>query len=120
MNLSQFDTINLLFRLTFQVGDHLGNESSDPAQLLLVSQPSLEESQAYFPEHTLESLPRESWAEYLKDTPPLAEMTEILRPYPLTYGIYRQDDVSWWICAFWQAQAGLGTNLLFRAHRVET
>ncbi|MGY2715577.1 hypothetical protein ACVW01_002247 [Thermostichus sp. MS-CIW-19] len=47
-------------------------------------------------------------------------MADILQPYLFTGGIYRQDEVSWWICAFWMAQERLGTNVLLRAHRVET
>lgn len=121
MTPEQFDTINRLFLLTFQVGDRLGAESSDPAQLLLTSQSSLDECRAYFPaEYTLEALEAEHWKEHLAEAPALAEMVCLLDSSPLTVGIYRQDEVSWWVCAFWDAQAQLGTNLLFRAHRVET
>jgi hypothetical protein len=121
MTPEQFDTINRLFQLTFHVGDRLGSESSDPAQLLLTSQPNLEGCQAYFPaEYTLEPLEAGQWQEHLADAPALAEMVCILDASPLSCGLYRQDEVSWWVCAFWAAQEQLGTNLLFRAHRVET
>ncbi|MGQ9897668.1 MAG: hypothetical protein ACUVR8_08965 [Acidobacteriota bacterium] len=121
MTPEQFDTINRLFLLTFQVGDRLGSESSNPAQLLLTLQPSLETCQVYFPAaYTLEPLEAELWQEHLAEAPALAEIACVLASSPLTYGLYRQDEVSWWVCAFWAAEAQLGTNLLFRAHRVET
>jgi len=121
MNAEQFDCINRLFQLTFQMGDRLGCESSDPAQLLLTPQPSLAASHIYFPaDYTYELLDGDLWNSYIADVSPLAQMVEMLRPYPLTCGIYRQDAVSWWVCAFWHAQEGLGVNVLLRAHRVET
>jgi len=121
MNSEQFDLINRLFQLTFQIGDRLGCESSDPAQLLLTNQPSLEASRIYFPgDYTYEVLDAEGWEYYITEVSYLAQMANILQSSPLTYGIYRQDAVSWWVCAFWMTQKGLGTNLLLRAHRVET
>ncbi len=121
MNSTQFDTINLIFRLTFQVADRLGSESSDPAQLLLTNQPNLTECSIYFPsDYSMEVLPPDRWSDYLTDAPPLAEITHVLQDYPLSYSIFRQDEVSYWVCAFWKTQEKLGINLLFRAHRVET
>jgi hypothetical protein len=121
MNQTQFDTINRLFLLTFQVADRLGSESSDPAQLLLTNQSSLSDCSIYFPsDYRMEVLSLDRWTEYLTDAPPLAEMNRILQSYPCSHGIYRQDEVSGWVCAFWATQSGLGTNLLLRAHRVET
>lgn len=114
MTHEQFETINRLFLLTFQVGDRLGSESSDPAQLLLTSQPDLAGCHTYFPaEYTLEPLETDRWEEHLKEAPALAEMACLLDGCPLTYGLYRQDEVSWWVCAFWAAQDRLGTNLCF-------
>ncbi len=49
MSPEQFELINRLFQLTFQIGDRLGCESSDPAQLLLTDRPSLEANHLYFP-----------------------------------------------------------------------
>ncbi len=121
MSPQQFDLINRLFQLTFQIGDRLGCESSDPAQLLLTDRPSLEASRTFFPAHfTYEALDPEGWANCVAEVPALAQMADVLQPYPFTCGIYRQDEVSWWICAFWSAQEDLGSNLLLRAHRVET
>lgn len=121
MNAEQFDLINRLFQLTFQMGDRLGSESSDPAQLLLTHQPSLAASRIYFPsDYTYEMLDGEVWNRYISEVSPLAQMADLLQPYPLTCGIYRQDAVSWWVCAFWLTQENLGTNMLLRAHRVET
>lgn len=121
MNPEQFDLINRLFQLTFQIGDRLGCESSDPAQLLLTDRPGLEASHLYFPsDYVYEDLDPEVWANYVAEVPALSQMADLLQSYPLTRGIYRQDEVSWWICAFWMAQEGLGTNVLLRAHRVET
>lgn len=121
MTPEQFDFINRLFLLTFQVGDRLGSESSDPAQLLLTAHPDLEACRALFPDdYTLESLDDDRWAEHLADAPALAEMTREMGGCTLTRGVYRQDEVSWWICAFWDARERLGLNVLFRAHRVET
>lgn len=121
MSPEQFDLINRLFQLTFQIGDRLGCESSDPAQLLLTNRPSLESSCTFFPsDFTYEALDPQVWADYMAEVPALAQMANILQTYPFTCGIYRQDEVSWWICAFWAAQEDLGTNLLLRAHRVET
>ena len=121
MNSEQFDQINRLFQLTFQIGDRLGCESSDPAQLLLTNQPSLEASRIYFPgDYTYEVLDAAVWNNYMTEVSPLAQIADILQAYPLTYGIYRQDAVSWWVCAFWLSQGGLGMNVLLRAHRVET
>jgi len=121
MTPEQFDIVNRLFQLTFQIGDRLGCESSDPAQLLLTHQPSLEACHVYFPsDYAYEGLDAEVWASYAAEVSALAQMIEILQTYPLTYGLYRQDEVSWWVCAFWMAQEDLGTNFLLRAHRVET
>ncbi len=121
MTPEQFDAINRLFLLTFQVGDRLGSESSDPAQLLLTTHTDLDSCRALFPkDYSLEPLDDDRWAEYLGDAPALAEMTREMDDCSLTRGVYRQDEVSWWICAFWDAHERLGLNVLFRAHRVET
>ncbi|MFQ3581889.1 MAG: hypothetical protein SNJ67_10825 [Chloracidobacterium sp.] len=121
MTPEQFDTINRLFQLTYQIGDRLGAESSDPAQLWLTDHPDLGSCQALFPaEYTLETLDDERWQEYLADAPALTDLTRELGACALHRGLYRQDEVSWWIVAFWEARARLGMNVLFRAHRVET
>lgn len=121
MTHDQFDAINRLFQLTFQVGDRLGSESSDPAQLLLTEQASLEACQALFPaDYALEAMDDEQWAACLGDAPALAQMLRELDGCAMTRGIYRQDEVSWWICAFWNARERLSANALFRAHCVQT
>ncbi len=66
MSAEQFELINRLFQLTFQIGDRLGCESSDPAQLLLTSQPSLQASHLYFPsDYVYEALDPEVWANHV-------------------------------------------------------
>ncbi|OYT73233.1 MAG: hypothetical protein CFK52_02415 [Chloracidobacterium sp. CP2_5A] len=121
MTQDQFDAINRLFQLTFLVGDRLGAESSDPAQILLTERVSLNDCQALFPaDYTLEALDDERWAECLSDAPALADMLRELDGCAMTRGIYRQDEVSWWVCAFWGASERLGANVLFRAHCVQT
>ena len=122
MTQEQFDTANQIFAAVYNVADSLGSEASEIAQLLLTSRKSLKSCKAFFPRSfKAESLTEEQFKSAARDTD---SITALLSALPVeatkTFGVFRENDSSSWLCVFFNSTAQLGSNAFFRAHRVET
>ena len=117
----QFDSMNGLFAAVYNVADSLGSEASEVAQLLLTSRKNLQSCKAFFPSNfKAESLTQEQFTAASRDADSVNALLAALSDATKTFGIFREDDSSFWLCIFWNSTAQIGSNAFFRAHRVET
>lgn len=121
MTQEQFDLINQLFAAVYNVADSLGSEASEPAQLLLTSRKNLESCKAFFPaNYKAEALTQEQFVAASRDADSINAVLAMIPEATKTFGVFREDNSSFWLCVFWDSGAQIGSNAFFRAHRVET
>lgn len=121
MTPEQFDLSNQLFAAVYNVADSFGSEASEPAQLILTARRSLATCKAYFPKNfKAEPLTEEEFRTAARDADTANTLLDVLPDAEKSFGIFREDDVSWWLCVFWRSSDKIGSNVFFRAHRVET
>jgi hypothetical protein len=118
---AQFEHLTRLFTLAHGVGDALGSEATDPAQLLLVDAVDLAACARYFPkEFIFEPLPATRREALARSASRLGDLVAALPDREAAWGVFHESDVSAWVCIFWDTKEKFGANLLLRAHRVET
>lgn len=121
MTPEQFDSTNQLFAAVYSVADSLGSEASEVAQLLLTSRKNLKSCKAFFPTNfKAESLTQEQFTAASRDADSVNALLAAIPDAAKTFGAFREDNSSSWLCVFWNSTAQIGCNAFFRAHRVET
>lgn len=121
MTPEQFNSINELFGAVYNVADSLGSEASEVAQLLLTPRKSFKSCKALFPTgFKAESLTQEQFTAASRDADSVNVLLGTLPEAIKTFGVFREDDSSSWLCVYWNSAAQIGSNAFFRAHRVET
>jgi len=121
MTPEQFDSINKLFAAVYNVADSLGSEASEVGQLLLTPRKSFKSCKAFFPTgFKAESLTQEQFTAASRDADSINVLLAALPEATKTFGVFREDDSSSWLCVYWNSTAQIGSNAFFRAHRVET
>lgn len=121
MKPEQFDLTNQLFAAVYNVADSFGSEASDVAQVILTSRKTLPACKAYFPKNfKAEELTEEAFKVAARDADSANSLLAVLPDTAKAYGIFREDETSWWLCVFWNSSGQIGSNAFFRAHRVET
>lgn len=121
MTQEQFDLNNQLFGAVYNVADSLGSEASEPAQVLLTSRKNLTSCKAFFPANfKAEALTEEQFTSASRDADSVTALLGAIPDAAKTFGVFREDNSSSWLCVFWDSTAQIGSNAFFRAHRVET
>ncbi|MBC7795886.1 MAG: hypothetical protein H7Z37_03325 [Pyrinomonadaceae bacterium] len=121
MTQEQLDLTNQLFNAVYGVADSLGSEASDVAQLILTKNKTLASCKDYFPEgFTFEDLTEDAFKKTSRDADSLNNLLNLMTEGEKTFGVFRVDKNSWWLCVFWNSETKIGSNVLIRANRVET
>lgn len=121
MTPEQFDLTNNLFAAVYNVADGFGAEASEVAQIILTARKSLATCKFYFPKNfKFELLTEDAFRAAARDAETVNSLLEVIPEAEKTFGIFREDNASWWLCVFWNSAAKIGSNAFFRAHRVET